>query len=91
MELKNQVKDIPTGIVSITPKYKFSVIYICESWKYQNGCCAYSEIPMGCFVNRAWIMSIKKINGGFYIHGNMALICIEFNSTEYQTDWILDL
>ncbi len=36
-------------------------------------------------------MLIKKINGGFNIHDNMALVCDEFNSTEYMRDRFLDL
>jgi hypothetical protein len=82
---KKKEQDIPTGITKITSDD------IRELWKTQNGICAYSEIPMGWFATESWLMSIERINEGFYVHGNMALVCVEFNSTEYLTDRFLDL
>ena len=37
-----------------------------------------------------WTVSIERLKSGYYVKGNMALVCAEFNSIEYCTDRFAD-
>ena len=84
-QFKEKGKEVPNNIVTILPKN------IHDMWNSQDGICAYSGIPMDWSTNTAWGVSIEKINGGFYTIDNMALVCYEFNSSEYHSTRFQDL
>ncbi len=57
-------------------------------WTEQGGRCAYSNLAMGWgkIDEGDWNVSIERLKRGWYVKGNIALICGEYNSTEYHTN-----
>ena len=62
---------------------------IIEKYQEQDGKCFYSGIQMRTVCNSEWMMSLERVScSSGYIPTNVALACVEFNST-FQ--WSLDL
>ena len=70
------------GLPTITTDFLYTL------WKEQGGRCAYSNLAMGWgkLDESDWNVSIERLKKGWYVKGNIALICGEYNSTEYCTD-----
>lgn len=86
MEKKKPVEDrmpLPNGgLPRITTEFLYTL------WTDQGGRCAYSNLAMGWGkVDKGdWNVSIERLKRGWYVKGNIALICGEYNSTEYCTN-----
>ena len=67
---------------------KISIDDIYSLWNRQQGRCLYSQLPMcwGMENNSDWTISIERLEQGWYVTGNIALIVAECNSTEYMTN-----
>lgn len=51
-----------------------------EIWNQQNGKCYYSGISMVTKQNSDWMCSIERLDSQKgYVHGNVVLVCYEFN------------
>jgi hypothetical protein len=85
-EKKKPVEDrmpLPDGGLS-----RITADFLHTLWTKQGGRCAYSNLPMGWgkMEKSDWNVSIERLNKGWYVEENIALICGEFNSTEYCTN-----
>jgi hypothetical protein len=67
---------------------KITTEYLYTLWKKQGGRCAYSNIAMGWgkMEEDDWTVSIERVKKGWYVDGNIALICGEFNAIEYRSN-----
>lgn len=65
--------------------FDLTIEFLTELYKNQEGCCAYSGIPLqsGTRKENVWVLSIERKNTFIgYTKDNVCLICAEFNCTD---------
>ena len=70
---------------SVAGYFALDLAYLCDLFVQQRGLCFYSGVPMVTERGREWSISLERLdNMHGYVEGNVALICREFQSSDYS-------
>lgn len=66
-------------------RYDLSKTWLVNLWLAQEGRCAYSGIVLDIRKGAPWSASLERIdNNNGYVSGNVAIVCLEFNTADFS-------